>query len=90
MNFNKIETVYKINIPFKEFDTILSIDYNIRQSENLYEILNKIPGVSNTDYDAGKGAYIFVTIEAKFDTAETRKLIQDTINNFIINNFKYK
>jgi len=77
MNFNKMETVYKINIPFKEFDTILSIDYNI-------------PGVSNTDYTAGKGCYIFVTIEAKFDTVETRKLIQDTINNFIINNFKYK
>lgn len=51
--------------------------------EYLFELLNKIEGVSDTDYNGHFGPYVFFNLDAVDDSPEKREEIRTLIVNYI-------
>lgn len=81
MIFETTSTNYKIPLKAKEFNNINDLE-NIT-SFNLFEKLNNIEGVSQTDYNGHFGSFIYLTIDKEFDTDKIRDKISLTIKTFI-------
>ena len=59
-----------------------SDDYHENQDNEdavLYNVLSKLPGVDNVDYNGHFGPYVWVTIDARNDNAETWEAIEKLI-----------
>lgn len=76
-------TRYTLYITRKELLKILANDGEQHLDDYLFSLLNKLPGVVDTDYDGHFGPHIFVTIEHEFDTEENWKVIEQTIADYI-------
>ena len=77
-----LHTRYAITIKHNDF---LLIEFSGHLCNNkLYILLDKIDGVYNTDYNAHFGHFIYFDLEIKYDIPEIWKLIEKTIENYII------
>ncbi len=74
----EIKTSYRIKIDVVDFDKILTCDGENQEDKSLYHMLSKIPGVSNVDYCAGKGTYIFFDIN--YDDKSNPFLLLSIVN----------
>ena len=66
--------------------SIMTLD-NARENDNdwdntLFNLLDKIKGVSRVDYNGHFGPYVWLSIEAEHDTPETWERIEKTITEF--------
>jgi len=81
-------TSYCFSISIEEFGAM-----DIRDEERwedgeqiaLFEILNAMDGVSDSDYNGHFGAYVYFTIDATNDSTELRAKIGDIILRYVRN-----
>ena len=53
------------------------------EERELWEIIEKIDGVQNIDYDGHLGNYIYIEVDTEHDIKTTWKLIYDSINSYV-------
>ena len=81
-----VSTKYAIDL--KKDKTVLDIIDIIRKDgragfkQELWEIIGKVDGVIDVDYDGHFGNYIYVEIDTERDTKDTWKLIYKLINQY--------
>jgi len=78
-DFQLTSRSFAIPITMEEFD---NIDHKEREYgiDHVGEMLAKLPGVSDVDFDGHFGLYIYLTIDKEFDNDETLHAIGDIIN----------
>ena len=71
---------FKIPITMEEMD---NIDHCERRYgvDRVDEMLEKLDGVFEVDFNGHFGSYIYLSIEKEFDNDKTLQLISDIINN---------
>lgn len=76
----RLSTKYAVGVTNRQFLNILRRDDATDYTDTLANRIDKVPGVSTTDYDGFFGAYVFYTVEYADDSPEThaevRKLIK--------------
>ena len=80
-DIQKTHTLYTIELTVENMITIL--DYNKKNEPTLFETLDDIEGVKNTDYDEHLGPNIYLSVEYQDDNEKTWNLIEYTINQAI-------
>lgn len=83
MKFQLLSSSYAFEVSRPDLLKIMDNDGN--RDDELYKILDRIKGVSKTDYDGHFGPYIYCTIEKEFDTVSTRRDIMKKIEEYIKN-----
>jgi len=78
-DIQKTHTLYTITVE----DMITILDYDKKNNPGLFETLDNIEGVDNTDYDGSFGPNIYLSVEYQDDNEETWNLIKETINQVI-------
>ena len=81
---NEIVSIkYAIGLEDKTVLDIAIKDMNVKAGETLWEILGKIDGVRDVDYDGHFGNYIYIEIDEDNNTPATWELIYNLINNYL-------
>ena len=80
-NIQKTHILYTIEVTVE--DVLAILDYDEHNKPGLFEQLDNIEGVDNTDYDGSLGPNIYLSIEYPDTNEETWNLIKETINQVI-------
>ena len=80
-NVQRTHILYTIEVTDK--DILKVLEYDERNNPGLFEQLDNIEGVDNTDYNGFFGPNIYLSIEYKHAKDETWHLIRETINKVI-------
>lgn len=91
--FMAYKTTFIIPIPKEDF---INISDNERDRDDddrddnrcLYEILDAIDGVQETDYNGHFGSNIYLDIETEYDTPKLRKKILSCIRDYVLTSIK--
>ena len=84
MNFEVLNINYRIPVSIEEILLIDNYEGEVLgYNDGLYKMLDKIPGISETDYDGWFGPYIYLTIDKNYNNDITKMNIEITIKDFI-------
>ena len=80
-------TSYCFEIEIEEFEAMEIRDeerYDDGEQKHLFEILDSMDGVSDTDYNGHFGSFVYFTVDAKqCEDGETLRLIGDIILRYV-------
>lgn len=77
-----VESTYCIDVDKDWIEKIITYEID-NMDECLFEILDKIEGVSGTDYNGHFGSYIWVTIDPEKDNDRLWEKIEKTIRGYV-------
>jgi hypothetical protein len=85
MKPQRCSTNYCIPVELEDFKKLLKWEDESHSSESrLYQLIDKVEGVDNCDYDGHFGSYIYYRVDVLSDTPGTHKkiinLIKETID----------
>lgn len=80
--FYTVSRNIRLNVPSEDLLAILKYESTC-PNVPLCNKLNRIPGVSDTNYDGHFGPHIFFTLDRENDNRDTRNLVDSTITAFI-------
>jgi len=78
-------TKYAISLEGRALLDIMAKDREVEKGQELWEIIGKVDGVLDTDYDGHFGNYIYIEVDTEHDTKTTWKSIYDLINSYVHN-----
>ena len=78
-----VSTKYTIGLEDKIVLDILAKDMNMEAGETLRELLGKIVGVLDVDYNGHFGNYIYIEVDVDHDISATWNLIYTLIVNYL-------